>query len=71
MTHEDTLEKMFNEQKIVRISEMRLWCDYRKRISNLRKKGLNIVPIKLEVPSLNRTVRAYKLIKKEEQLNLI
>ena len=62
MTHHEILISMFKNQDYVPISQMRTFCDYRKRISELRlEKGYNIVPI-IFMNQLGQKIHAYKLV---------
>ena len=63
MTHHEMLIELLTTRPYVKIQDVRMFCDYRKRISELRlKRGMNIRPI--VVVENGRKIRAYELVKK-------
>lgn len=64
-THKDKLKQMFMTHPFVLISEIRPWCAYTARISELRQEGFDIQPVMVMASPGTKPVHAFRMIQKE------
>ena len=62
MSHNDRLKEMFLTKPYVTIEEIRGWCNYRSRISDLRGQGLDIQAVMVTIAPGAKPVHAYRLV---------
>ena len=68
--HKDILRAMFKEQITVLDRDMRMWCNYRARISDLRREPYNMCLRPCEVvDNFNNICDAYRYIPDGNPLN--
>lgn len=67
MSHLTALKEMFLTHPYVAIKDLRNWCNYRSRIADLRKEGLDIRAVIIE--ENGQKIHAYKLVV-ERQLEM-
>jgi len=64
MSHLTQLKELLESEPFVPISNLRQWCNYRSRIDDLRKQGLDIRSTK-QVNANGTKVNGYVLMKGE------
>ena len=62
MSHNSEIKQLFENQEFVPIAELRVKYNYRSRIDELRKQGLDIQSFKIR-NQFGKLVYGYKLIK--------